>query len=137
MAVAAQPSVIFLGDFSNERICWNELADHLGWTVCFAPDSDALGATDSGRNVRAVFIDYDVRGKLGTGQIKRVRARFAEARVVVCCALDSIGDLDLAEIGAFHAVARPLKIDEVWRSMGFVSQWWKALTERLHFAAAA
>lgn len=118
------PSVIFVGDFSNERIAWDTVASHLGWTVDRVPDLDALEREARCREVAAVFVDQRTHGASDAPRLKRIRSMVPEARLVICCPIRFVFDIDPAENGAFHVIARPLKLEELQASIGFVWEAW-------------
>jgi DNA-binding NtrC family response regulator len=117
-------SVIFFGDFSDERIAWNAAASHLGWSVHRVSDLNSLGHVSNGREVAAVFVDQRAQGTSDAIRLRSIRALLPEARIILCCPLRSMRDIDPETLGAFHVVARPLKLGELRTSMGFVSESW-------------
>ena len=131
------PSVVFFGDFSEERIPWNTAASHLGWAVQCAPDLNSLARISKDAEVTAVFVDQRTYGVSDALLLRRVRAIVPQARLIICCPIRFVFDVDPDEVGAFHVIARPLKIDELRASIGFVWESWSRRNEQNVASAAA
>jgi hypothetical protein len=131
------PSVVFLGDFSDERIDWGSAACHVEWDVDCVPDLDALGLVSNSREIPAVFVDQATLGISDAMRLRRIRALLPEARLVVCCPIRLISDIDPDEVGAFHALARPLKMEELKAAIGFVWESWSRRKANNAIAGAA
>lgn len=118
------PCVVFVGDFSEERIDWRSAAGHVGWHVYCAPDLEALELVSNSREIPAVFVDQLTQGVSDAMRLRRIRALLPDARVVICCPIRLISDIDPDEVGAFHSLARPLKMEELKAAIGFVWESW-------------
>jgi DNA-binding NtrC family response regulator len=133
----AVPSILFLGDFSDERIVWDEAASHLAWTVHLVPDLASLERRSNGDEITAVFVDQRTQGTSDAIRLRRIRVLLPDARIILCCPLRSIFDIDPDELGVFHVIARPLKIEELRASIGFVWEaWFRRSTQNRAVAAA-
>jgi hypothetical protein len=122
------PAVIFFGDFSEERIAWETVADHLGWSVHCVPDFDLLAEISVGHEVTAVFVDHRAQvinqETSDAMSLRRIRALIPGVRLVLCCPIRFIFEVDPSEVGAFHAIARPFQMEELRASVGFVWEAW-------------
>src|SRR5947209_7398684 len=98
------PSIVFYGDFSAERITWNELGKALNWKVHRVENIDRLRGVAATSDVIAVFADTE-----STGEYPAIKASTPDSRLVVCYPLRTplVAD-DLLALGAFHSIPRPL-----------------------------
>jgi len=128
------PKAAFYGDFSTERIRWEEVGQDLGCQVCLAPDLEALRDQRTRSEVIAVFADYR-----HATEFPKIQACVPDARLVVCYpfCLPLLAD-ELVALGAFHSIPRPLSASEVRQSLGFVWENWmrRVRNGRARYAAA-
>jgi DNA-binding NtrC family response regulator len=133
----AAPIVIFVGDFSGERIALGDAASRFGWGVQRVADLDSLQRVSSEADITAVFVDQRTPGTSDAIRLRRIRALLPNARITLCCPIQWIFDFDPDELGVFHAIARPLKIEELTTSIGFVWEAWLRENARSRAVAAA
>ena len=125
----SKPVVVFLGDFQDEHLPWNELVEHLGWTVRHVSTLEGLKEFRE-RETPAVYVEPN-SGSLAQ-QVATIREWTPNARVVACYRLSSqlLAD-ELVAAGAFHSVPRPLHLGELKQSLGFVWEAWSRKPKRV------
>lgn len=131
-----KPLMVFFGDFSDELIAWDEIAGPLEWAIHFEQDLDSLAATSKTTEIPAVFVDFQTSTSTYPAQVQRLREILPNARIVLCCGIESMDDAAVTHIEPFHVVSRPLRIEEVRQSVGFVWESWRARSQT-HSATSA
>lgn len=111
-----------------EMAAFERLTPEFGWSVEVAPDLSALKHWRNAGNVVAVFFECNSLGLPWEKALQLVREAMPQALLIPCHRFsDSVNWPDLADAGAFHAVALPLKSNEVRQSLSFV---WAARLRR-------
>jgi hypothetical protein len=116
--------LVFLGDFSDENIPWDEVGSHVGWTARHQRNIDGLREESGQYDVAGVFIESPAEGLTDVLRLTRIQELVPNARLVICRPLDLNHATELDAIGAFHAIARPLNLGELRQSIGFVWESW-------------
>jgi hypothetical protein len=128
---------VFLGDFSEEKIRWDDVGRHVGWAVRQERTVDALRELNGHYNVAGVFVDCPNDGLCDVLRLKRIQAAAPDACLVVCRPLQLMKTTESDAVGAFHAIGRPLDPQELRQSVGFVwESWSRRNVERRHAMSA-
>jgi DNA-binding NtrC family response regulator len=127
----SKPLVVFLGDFKDEHVPWDELSGHLGWRFLRSATLDTISEVREHGEVPAVYLDYR-EGSCVARSLAAIKSRVPNARVVVCYPMSAPVMADeLVAAGAFHSVPRPLHLGELKQSLGFVWEAWSRRARRL------
>lgn len=122
-----QPTVVLLG-LSIELPAVSDLVGEFGWSMEIAAGVDQLRQLGKARNVIAVLLDARGLGLTVERALRVAQKAAPNARLIPCHRFsDRVDWPELAEAGAFHALAVPLDRDEVRQSLGFV---WSARLRR-------
>lgn len=133
-----RPCLIFLGDFSDEKILWEEVGRHVDWTVRHEHNPDCLRELNGKSDIAGVFVECSGEGLNDVLRLKRIQSLVPEACVVACRPLDLMDATESDSIGAFHVIARPLDLSELRQSVGFVwESWSRRVTPRAAASAGA
>jgi hypothetical protein len=125
------PCVVFYGDFSAERIRWEELEKEVPCSVRLVRNLMELDALRAESEIMAVYAAYDC-----AAEFVRIQACAPDARLVICYPLSlPLMAEELVALGAFHSVPRPLDEGEVRQSFGFVLENWRRRARRLRRVA--
>jgi hypothetical protein len=119
-----RPCLIFLGDFSSEKIAWNDVGRHVDWIVRHEHNPDSLRELHHECEVVGVFVECSSEGLTDVLRLKRIQALAPDACVVACRPLDLMEATESDSIGAFHVIALPLEPGELRQSIGFVWESW-------------
>jgi hypothetical protein len=115
-------TVVFLGGPHVQTAALGLLMPEFGWSLEIASDLDALRRFSAAGGLVAVLFDADSLGLSWPDALKLVREAAPQALLIPCHRLsDRVNWPDLAESGAFHALALPFDQSEVRQSLGFVS----------------
>jgi hypothetical protein len=118
----ARGTIVFLGSPQVETGALVDLAPEFGWSLEIAAGLDALRELSAGGNLVAVLFDAHALGLPWKHALDLVRGAAAPALPIPCHRLsDRVNWPELAEAGAFHALALPFDRSEVRQSLGFVS----------------
>lgn len=121
-------TVVLLGDLSFEAPILNRLVQEFGWSFEVAPDLGSLRKLSAARNVVAILFDPNRLGLAWQEALAEVRHIDSQALLIPCHRFSEMVDWsDLADAGAFHALALPLDPREVRQSLAFV---WSARFRR-------
>ena len=114
-------TVVLLGNLPVETLPIEVVAAEFGWSVESAVDLGHLRKLARSHNLVAVLFHPDGFGLTHSQIMNAVRDSAPSARCIPCHRFsDRVNWPDLAEAGAFHALALPLKLNEVRQSLGFV-----------------
>lgn len=121
--------VVVLGNPSAvETHAFEKLAPEFGWSVEVAHDLSQLSEFSAAANVVAVFFEANKLGLPWEDALRLVREAAPQALLVPCHRLSEFVNWpELVDAGAFHAVALPLKPEELRQSLSFV---WSARLKR-------
>jgi DNA-binding NtrC family response regulator len=121
-------TVVFLGNLTVENLGLDLLASEFGWTFETAGTLDQLRELSSVRSPAAIVFDAADLG-MAAKQALFLLQKFAPQALLIPCHRfsDVVNWPELAEAGAFHALALPFKPNEVRQSLGFV---WSARLRR-------
>jgi two-component system, NtrC family, response regulator AtoC len=82
-------------------------------TEVYGSGEDFLSSQES-RQFDLVFLDIKLPGISGIEVLKEVKSRFSETEVILITGYASIDSvIEATRLGAFHYVAKPLKLDEI------------------------
>ena len=110
--------IVVFGKLCQERICWTELQQKLRIQLILAPSMEELREITNQRQVQGLLVEMP--------HARLAKKLIGNARLIVCHPMSEPPEPEQLEaIGAFHAVALPLKFDEVLHSLGFL---WQAVT---------
>jgi DNA-binding NtrC family response regulator len=123
-----QPTVVLLGDLSIEMAAVSGSVREFGWSMEAAASLDQLRQLGRARSIVAVILDAKGLGLTLEQALRAAQKAAPNARLIACHRFsDRVDWPELAEAGAFHALAVPLDRDEVRQSLGFV---WSARLRR-------
>ncbi len=98
-----------------------DLAGEFGWSVDTATDFNGLKELRRNRNVVAILFDSRSLGLSVLQALESARAIAPQAQLIPCYRFSEVVNWpDLAEAGAFHALALPFDTREIRQSLGFV-----------------
>jgi hypothetical protein len=118
----AQGTVVFLGEPHVETAALCDLVPAFGWAFASAADLDGLRKLSGVNNLVAIFFDATSLGLSWERAIRLLRDAASSALLIACHRLsERVNWPDLADSGAFHALALPLDRSEVRQSLSFVS----------------
>jgi hypothetical protein len=118
----AHGTIVFLGGPQIETAALDHLVPEFGWSLEIAADLDGLRALSAARSLVAVLFDAEGLALPWQRALKLVRDAASPALPIPCHHLsDRVNWPELAESGAFHALALPFDHSEVRQSLGFVS----------------
>jgi hypothetical protein len=118
----AEGTVVFLGGPHIETSALGHLVPDFGWSLEIAADLDALRKLSAISSLVAVLFDAESLGLSWLHALRLVQKAASPALLIPCHRLsDKVNWPELAESGAFHALALPLDPAEVRQSLGFVS----------------
>ena len=121
-------TVVLLGDLSGDSPALAQLVPEFGWSIVTAAGVDQLRELSGGSNVVAVLFDANSLGLSWQHALSTLRNAAPQALLIPCHRLSEAVDWpELADAGAFHALALPLHASEVRQSLGFV---WSARLRR-------
>jgi DNA-binding NtrC family response regulator len=121
-------TVVFLGNITMGTIALEDAAGHFGWSVEAAKDFNHLQELRLSRNVVAIIFDAESLGLTVNQALGLARTIAPQAQLIPCFRFSEVVNWpELAEAGAFHALALPLHPSEVRQSLGFV---WSARLRR-------
>lgn len=107
--------IVVFGELCQERICWEELQEKLRIQVILAPTLEEFKEIANQREVEGLLVEMP--------HARLIKKLIGSAKMIVCHPMSEPPEPEQLEaIGAFHAVALPLKFDEVLHSVGFVCQ---------------
>lgn len=113
-------SAIVFGEMCAQHVDWAELERRFPVELVFASEAQSLPDIARRRRVIAVLVAID--------QFQSIRHLLPDVRWIVCHPMSAEPAAETLEaIGAFHAIAYPLRLDEVRHSLGFV---WDAVTRK-------
>src|SRR5580700_7280854 len=116
-----QPTVVLLGDLSIEMPVVSDLVGEFGWSMQIAAGLDQLRQMARMRSVVAVLLDAKGLGLTVERALRAAQKAAPNARLIPCHRFsDQVDWPELADAGAFHALAVPLDRAEVRQSLGFV-----------------
>lgn len=125
----ADGMVVSLGMPPVEGLTLDSLALEFGWSFEIAGDLEQLQKLGSSRSLVAILFDAHGLGLSWEQALRLIGAAAAPALLIPCHRFsDVVNWRDLADAGAFHALALPLSPSEVRQSLGFV---WSARMRRL------
>jgi len=114
--------IVFVGSPQVETMALGQLAPEFGWSLAVAPGLGGLVNLSAANNLVAVLFDAEGLGLAWPHALRLVREAAPQALPVPCHRLsDRVNWPELAESGAFHALALPFNPSEVRQSLGFVS----------------
>lgn len=97
------------------------LAGEFGWSVAAATDFNHLRELRRDRNVVAILFDARSLGLSIPEALETARALAPQAHLIPCYRFSEVVNWpELAEAGAFHALALPFDSSEIRQSLGFV-----------------
>jgi hypothetical protein len=114
------------------------VAAEFGWEVKVVSDLHEAAAAPGGWKTTAVLFHHDALGPACSwiDAVRLLRSAVPEACLVACHDFsESIDWPELCDAGAFHAIAFPLKANEVRQSLGFISEAEKRLELHPPFTA--
>jgi hypothetical protein len=115
-------TIVFVGGPQVETAALDHLVSEFGWSLEVAADLDCLRKLSAARNLVAVLFDAHSLGLSWQHALRLVRETASQALAIACPTLsDRLNWPELAESGAFHALALPFSDSEVRQSLGFVS----------------
>jgi DNA-binding NtrC family response regulator len=115
------PTVVLLGSLPIEASMLAGLASEFGWSVDAAMDFSELRELRQNRNVVAILFDARNLSLSIPQALESVRAIAPQAQLIPCYRFSEVVNWpDLAEAGAFHALALPFDTGEIRQSLGFV-----------------
>jgi hypothetical protein len=118
----ARGTIVFLGGPQVETAALGDLVPEFGWALETAAGLDGLRELSAGRNLVAVLFDAHGLGLSWKHALALVQEAASPALPIPCHRLsDRVNWPELAEAGAFHALALPFDRSEVRQSLGFVS----------------
>jgi hypothetical protein len=118
----AHGTVVFLGGPQVETAALVDLLPEFGWSLELAANLDGLRKLSAASSLVAVLFEAERLGLPWQNALKLVQQAASTALLVPCHRLsDRVNWPDLADSGAFHALALPLDRNEVRQSLGFIS----------------
>jgi hypothetical protein len=124
----SQPTVVLMGTLSFDVPANTDLAREFGWSIEAAAGFDHLRVVARTRQVVAVLFDASDLGVPVDQALRAARKAAPNARLISCHRFSDVVDWpELADAGAFHALAVPLDRNELRQSLGFV---WSARLRR-------
>jgi DNA-binding NtrC family response regulator len=133
-------TVALVGSLPFEMASLNRLAQEMGWGTEVVSDFDELRVLSALRKPVAILLDAAGLGVAWEEALEEARKIDSEALLIACHRFsERVNWPELAEAGAFHALALPLDPGEVRQSLGFVwSAWFRRGADviRMHRAVA-
>ena len=118
----AQGTVVFVGGPLVESAALHRLVPEFGWSLETAADIARLRELGEANTLVAVLFDAHGLGLSWQDALRLVGEAASTALLIPCHRLsDRVDWPELAESGAFHALALPFDVSEVRQSLGFVS----------------
>lgn len=119
-----RPCLVFLGDFSGEKIRWDDVGRHVDWTVRHEQNVDSLRELNNQFDIAGVFVECSSEGLSDVLRLQRIQAIAPQACIVACRPLELMEATESDSIGAFHVIGCPLDAGELRQSIGFVWESW-------------
>ncbi len=118
----AHGTIVFLGGPQVETAALGDLVPEFGWSLEIVVGLDGLRELSGACNLIAVLFDAHGLGLSWKHALALVQEAASPALPIPCHRLsDRVNWPELAEAGAFHALALPFDRSEVRQSLGFVS----------------
>jgi hypothetical protein len=117
-----QGTIVFLGGPLVETSALHRLVPEFGWSLESAADLTSLRNLAAANTVIAVLFDARSLALSWQHALRLVGQAASTAFLIPCHRLsDKVDWPELADSGAFHALALPFDVSEVRQSLGFVS----------------
>lgn len=114
-------TVVLLGNLPFETPALNRLVPEFGWSLETASDLCQLRNIAAVRRPVAILLDAHTLGMPCKMALEAVREVDPSALLIVCHRFsDDLNWHELAQAGAFHALALPFNLSEVRQSLAFV-----------------
>jgi hypothetical protein len=121
-------TVVLLASPAVQTLPLDHLVPEFGWSLATAANLDQLRDLTIARNVVAILFEPNGLGLSPEHALRSVRDVSAHAFLIPCHRFsDVVNWPELADAGAFHALALPFDQGEVRQSLGFV---WAARLRR-------
>lgn len=121
-------TVVMVGDLGFETRALNRLVTEFGWSLELAAGLDELRELSAVRHSIAILFDANSLGLSWEQALASLREIDSQALLIPCHRFsDAVNWRELADAGAFHALALPFDPGEVRQSLGFI---WSARFRR-------
>ena len=115
-----QRTVVLLSKSALNTAPLVRLVQEFGWTLEIAPALNEIRDGAAGRPV-AILCDAESLGLSWRDALRTIREIDSQALLIVCHRFsDVVNWSELADAGAFHALALPLDLGEVRQSLAFI-----------------
>ena len=119
--MAQRACVVFIGDFSNERLDLRSIERDFCWSVAQVSDLEGLNRIAQACTVTAVLIHAGTLNMPWRETMRAIRAAAPRARVIVCHRGEQAHfRAEMVDSGAFGVLLSPLAQSEVRQSLGFI-----------------
>lgn len=116
-----QGTVVLLGDFPLDSAPLTGLIQEFGWTIEIAPGLNEIRGLDGVRRPVAILFDAQSLGLSWRDALRTIREIDSRALLIICHRFsDVVNWSELADAGAFHALAMPFDLGEVRQSLAFI-----------------
>ncbi len=121
-------TVVLIGDLAFETRALNRLVTEFGWSLEVVAGLDQLRELSAPGGSIAILFDAKSLGLSWDQALPLIRQIDSQALLIPCHRFsDVVNWRELADAGAFHALALPLDPGEVRQSLGFI---WSARFRR-------
>jgi hypothetical protein len=114
------------GDFEDEQVDWQRLGNTFDFRFESSDSQDSLRKLYEAHSLAGVLWDWNAETAPAPEDVELVQESAPGARIVLCHPIvRSYWIEDLETHGLFHALLRPLQMNEVRQALGFL---WQALS---------
>jgi DNA-binding NtrC family response regulator len=116
-----QGTVVLLGKLPVNTAPLTGLVQEFGWTLEIAPGLNEIRDLGGVRRPVAILFDAQSLGLSWREALRTIREIDSQALLIVCHRFsDVVNWSELADAGAFHALALPFDLGEVRQSLAFI-----------------